>query len=90
VVYRIQKNPRLRMLVVYLDRLASYQCAARDECTEQRKNPDPQEDVTSRAPGRKRNGDTPLGCSGRTAVRREKCDKMPETGTVESDFRLIS
>jgi hypothetical protein len=30
-VYRIQKNPRSRMMVVHLDRLASYQGAARDE-----------------------------------------------------------
>jgi hypothetical protein len=31
VVYRIQKNPRSRMMVVHLDRLATYQGAARDE-----------------------------------------------------------
>jgi endoribonuclease Dicer len=31
VMYRIQKNPRSRMLVVHLDRLATYQGAARDE-----------------------------------------------------------
>jgi hypothetical protein len=31
VVYRIQKNPRSRMLVVHLDRLESYQGAAREE-----------------------------------------------------------
>jgi hypothetical protein len=33
VVYRIQRNSRLRMMVVHLDRLASYQGAARDERT---------------------------------------------------------
>jgi hypothetical protein len=33
VVYRIQKNPRSRMMVVHLDRLATYQAAARDERT---------------------------------------------------------
>jgi hypothetical protein len=33
VVYRIQKNSRSRMMVVHLDRLASYQGAARDERT---------------------------------------------------------
>jgi hypothetical protein len=31
VVYRIQRNPRSRMMVVHLDRLASYQRLARDE-----------------------------------------------------------
>jgi hypothetical protein len=31
VVYRIQKNPRSRMMMVHLDRLATYQGAARDE-----------------------------------------------------------
>jgi hypothetical protein len=31
VVYRIQRNPRSRMMVVHLDRLTSYQGAARDE-----------------------------------------------------------
>jgi hypothetical protein len=31
VVYRIQRNPRSRMMVVHLDRLATYQGAARDE-----------------------------------------------------------
>jgi hypothetical protein len=31
VVYRIQKNPRSRMMVVHLDRLANYQGVARDE-----------------------------------------------------------
>jgi hypothetical protein len=31
VVYRIQKNPRSRMMVVYLDWLALYQGAAQDE-----------------------------------------------------------
>jgi hypothetical protein len=31
VVYRIQQNPRSRMMVVHLDRLAPYQGAARDE-----------------------------------------------------------
>jgi hypothetical protein len=31
VVYRIQRNPRLKMMVVHLDRLAHYQGAARDE-----------------------------------------------------------
>jgi hypothetical protein len=31
VVYRIQKNPMSRMMVVHLDRLATYQGAARDE-----------------------------------------------------------
>jgi hypothetical protein len=31
VVYRIQKNPRSRVMVVHLDRLATYQGAARDE-----------------------------------------------------------
>jgi hypothetical protein len=33
VVYRIQRNPRSRMMVVHLDRLAPYQGAARDEQT---------------------------------------------------------
>jgi hypothetical protein len=33
VVYRIQRNPRSRMMVVHLDRLAPYQGAARDERT---------------------------------------------------------
>jgi hypothetical protein len=33
VVYRIQRNPRSRMMVVHLDRLAPYQGAARDELT---------------------------------------------------------
>jgi hypothetical protein len=33
VVYRIQKNPRSRMMVVHLDWLATYQGAARDERT---------------------------------------------------------
>jgi hypothetical protein len=31
VVYRVQKNPRSKMLVVHLDRLAPYYGAARDE-----------------------------------------------------------
>jgi hypothetical protein len=31
-------------------------------------------DVTDAALGRKRNGDAPLGYSGRTALRREQCD----------------
>jgi hypothetical protein len=31
VVYRIQKNPRSRMIVVHLDLLAPYQGAAQDE-----------------------------------------------------------
>jgi hypothetical protein len=31
VVYRIKKNPRSRMMVVHLDRLTTYQGAARDE-----------------------------------------------------------
>jgi hypothetical protein len=31
VVYRIQKNSRLRMMLVHLDRLATYQGAARDK-----------------------------------------------------------
>jgi hypothetical protein len=31
VVYRIQRNPKSRMMVVHLDRLASYQGAAQDE-----------------------------------------------------------
>jgi hypothetical protein len=31
VVYRIQRNPRSKMIVVHLDRLAPYQGAARDE-----------------------------------------------------------
>ncbi|PNF24841.1 hypothetical protein B7P43_G13937 [Cryptotermes secundus] len=31
VAYRIQENPRSRMLVVHLDRLAPYHGAARDE-----------------------------------------------------------
>jgi hypothetical protein len=35
VVYRIQKNPRSRMMVVHLDRLATYQGAARDERTKE-------------------------------------------------------
>jgi hypothetical protein len=47
--------------------------------TAQKKNPKPQEDVTNRALGRKMNGDTPLGCSGRTALRREQCDEMHES-----------
>jgi hypothetical protein len=29
---------------------------------------------------RKTNGDTPLGYSGRTTLRREQCDEMPESG----------
>jgi hypothetical protein len=33
VVYRIQKNPRSRMMVVDLDGLAPYQGVARDERT---------------------------------------------------------
>jgi hypothetical protein len=33
VVYRIQKNPRSGMMVVHLDRLATYQGAVRDERT---------------------------------------------------------
>jgi hypothetical protein len=31
VVYRFQINPRSRMMVVHLDRLATYQGAARDD-----------------------------------------------------------
>jgi hypothetical protein len=31
VVYRIQKTPRSRLMVVHLDRLAPYQGVARDE-----------------------------------------------------------
>jgi hypothetical protein len=31
------------------------------------------------SPQKKRNGDTPLGYSGRTGVRREQCDEMPES-----------
>jgi hypothetical protein len=33
VVYRIQKNPRSRTMVVHLQRLATHQGAAWDECT---------------------------------------------------------
>jgi hypothetical protein len=33
VVYRIEKNPMSRMMVVHLDGLATYQGAARDERT---------------------------------------------------------
>jgi hypothetical protein len=33
VVYRIQKTPRSRMMVVHLDRLAPFQGVARDERT---------------------------------------------------------
>jgi hypothetical protein len=33
VVYRIQRNSRSRMMVVHLDRLASYEGAARDKRT---------------------------------------------------------
>jgi hypothetical protein len=33
VVYRIHNNPRLRMMVVHLDWLATYQGVARDEHT---------------------------------------------------------
>jgi hypothetical protein len=33
-----------------------------------------QEDVASTALGRKRNGDAPLGYSGRTALRRKQCN----------------
>jgi hypothetical protein len=43
------------------------------------KKSEPEEDVTSRVLGRKRNGDTPLGCSGRTAVKREQCDEIHES-----------
>jgi hypothetical protein len=43
-----------------------------------KRNPEPQ-DVTIRALGRKTNGDTPLGCSGQTSIRRAKCDEMPES-----------
>jgi hypothetical protein len=32
VLYRIQRNPRSRMMMVYLDLLAPYQGVARDEC----------------------------------------------------------
>jgi hypothetical protein len=42
------------------------------------KNPEPQGDVTSRARGRTKNGDTSLGSSGRTALKREQYDEMPE------------
>jgi hypothetical protein len=34
VVYRIQRNSRLRMMVVHLERLAPYQGASRDERTD--------------------------------------------------------
>jgi hypothetical protein len=36
VVYRIQKTPRSRMMVVHLDRLATYHGAAQDEHTSRR------------------------------------------------------
>jgi hypothetical protein len=68
-----------------------YQSAAPDEHTQggsggsgwhrgkKKKFPELQKDVTSRAIGRKRNDDTPLGYSGRTALRREQCDEMAES-----------
>jgi hypothetical protein len=31
------------------------------------------------SPRKKGNGDTPLGYSGQTAVRREQCDEIPES-----------
>jgi hypothetical protein len=42
------------------------------------------EDVSSTAlKKKKRNDDTPLCYSGRTALRREQCDEMPESGNRE-------
>jgi hypothetical protein len=73
------------MIVIHLDRLASYQGAARDErpygesgCSGWRIVAARREDrlqKTSRAQSPEgRNGDAPLGYSGRIALRREQCD----------------
>jgi hypothetical protein len=84
VVYRIQKYPRSRMMVVHLDRLAPYQgCAwgsAHKEGAvamggEWSRNPKKTNKRKKKwrckhSHPKKRNGDTPLGYSGRTAVRR--------------------
>jgi hypothetical protein len=58
---------------------------------QRKKNPEPQEDATSRALGRKKNGDTPLDCSGRTVLRREQCDEMPESRNsgIESEVDFL-
>jgi hypothetical protein len=37
-----------------------------------------QEDVASRNPRKQKNGDTPLGCSGRTTLRSEQCGVPPK------------
>jgi hypothetical protein len=39
-------------------------------------------------PQNKRNGDTPLGYSGRTALRREQCDEMPESRNRGDVFQV--
>jgi hypothetical protein len=44
-----------------------------------RKNTETKERHCKHSPRKKRNDDTPLGYSGRTALRREQCDGLPES-----------
>jgi hypothetical protein len=41
------------------------------------------EDVTKRNPRKTGNGETLLGCSGRTALRREQCDVLLKAGILK-------
>jgi hypothetical protein len=73
VVYKIQKNPRTRMMVVHLD-------WSPQPVKKLRANTEPERKKTLQArSSEKRNSDTPLGYSPWTALRREQCDEMPES-----------
>jgi hypothetical protein len=88
VVYRIQRNPRSRFMVVYLDRLASGnrlgRAVLKREPREQLESNHSENRATGNkgetdhrrhkhCPRKRRNGGTPVGHSGRMALRREKC-----------------
>jgi hypothetical protein len=41
-------------------------------------------------PSEEMNGDIPLGCSGRTTLRREQCDSTPETVVTSYEQRIVT
>jgi hypothetical protein len=53
-----------------------------------RKNTEPEKKRCKHSPQKKRYGDTPLGYSGRTALRRKQCnDEMPENRNIGIEGR---
>jgi hypothetical protein len=50
---------------------------------------EPQEDATSLRPQKGRNGDTPLGYSERTALRRKQCDGFNRAPTIHDHCHAV-